>query len=464
MSLRSQIIKLLPAPNYQAKLINGWQNTNDIVKAIQIQHIENLKAANKIKHLFCDKDERTTARNIFDFLKNEIQYKVEPAEKQTTKSLQRFINDGFGDCKHFSLFAGAILQQCGFKPLYRFAGYRDRQNVQHVYTYLPKSNTVLDAVLPSFDTEKTPTIKKDYNMSLYKLSGVDDEVGKISFDSIKKNIKKAAAKTSSAVKKAASQIPAAAKKLAQGAKTVSLAVPRGAFRGLVALNVHGLATDLKKVTDKKGFDGVKWWYDLGGDRTELIKTINASAGKKRIFGIDEENAAAREIYSGYSGDGVRVGEPVTIATSLATAAPILIQVKKFLKENGIDVTEIAKVTTKAAKDFENVTGSKLTDVIFKKDAGVQTNKKLLSSDDLTPTTQADATKVVTAAVSMATGVDKQTITDIKDQVEYAPDAFAPIQAKDVPLDPKNFLPKLTNKTLLIGGAVVLIAFLAYKKK
>ena len=122
----------------------------------------NVSSFHKIKHLFCDKDERTTARNIFDFLKNEIQYKVEPAEKQTTKSLQRFINDGFGDCKHFSLFAGAILQQCGFKPLYRFAGYRDRQNVQHVYTYLPKSNTVLDAVLPSFDTEKTPTIKKDY--------------------------------------------------------------------------------------------------------------------------------------------------------------------------------------------------------------------------------------------------------------------------------------------------------------
>lgn len=463
MSLRSQIIKLLPAPNYQAKLINGWQNTNDIVKAIQIQHIENLKAANKIKHLFCDKDERTTARNIFDFLKNEIQYNVEPAEKQTTKSLQRFVNDGFGDCKHFSLFAGAILQQCKFKPLYRFAGYRDRQNVQHVYTYLPKSNTVLDAVLPSFDTEKTPTIKKDYNMSLYKLSGVDDEVGKISFDSIKKNIKKAAAKTSSAVKKAASQIPAAAKKLAQGAKTVSLAVPRGAFRGLVALNVSGLATDLKKVTDKKGMDGVKWWYDLGGNRSDLIKTINASAEKKRIFGIDEENAAAREIYQGYSGDGVRVGEPVTIAASLATAAPILIQVKKFLKENGIDVTEIAKVTTKAAKDFENVTGSKLTDVIFKKDAGVETNKKLLKSNDLTPTSQEDATKVVTAAVSMATGVDKQTITDIKDQVEYAPDAL-PNPSNAVPLLPQNFLPKFSNKTLAIGAGVAIIAYLAFKKK
>jgi hypothetical protein len=467
MSIRKQILKVLPPPNYRAQLIAGWQNTNDIVKAIQRQHNENLNAANKIKQFFCDKDERTTARNIFNFLKHEIEYRVEPAEKQTTKSLQRFVADGYGDCKHFAIFANTILQQCGFNPIYRFAGYRDRSNVQHVYTYLPKTNTVLDAVLPSFDTEKTPTIKKDYNMSLYKLSGVDDEVGKISFDSIKNNIKKAAAKTSSAVKKAAAEIPNAAKKLAQGAKTVSLSVPRGAFRGLVALNVQGLATNLKKLTDKKGtMEGLKWWYDLGGDRTELQKTINANAGKKRILGIDEENAAAREIYDGYSGDGVRVGEPVTIAASLATAAPILIKVVDELKKAGInvdDVAKIANVTKKAAADFQNLTGSKLTDVIFKKDAGVQTERKNLSSTDLQPTTNADATKVVTAAVAQATGVDKQTITDIKDEVYFAPDAFKPNQP-DIPLDPKNFLPKFNQKTLLIGGGIALVALLAFKKR
>ena len=165
MTLRQTILKLLPNPNYRSKLINGWQNTDDIVKAIQQQHIENLQAADKIKHLFCDKDERTTARNIFNFLKSEIGYKVEPAEKQTTKSLQRFVADGYGDCKHFAIFANTILHQCGFKGIYRFAGYRDKRNLQHVYTYLPKSNTVLDAVLPSFDTEKPYTTKKDYNMS-----------------------------------------------------------------------------------------------------------------------------------------------------------------------------------------------------------------------------------------------------------------------------------------------------------
>jgi hypothetical protein len=467
MSIRKKILQTLPPPNYRAQLIAGWQNTNDIVKAIQKQHNENLSAANQIKQFFCGKDERTTARNIFDFLKYEIEYRVEPAEKQTTKSLQRFVADGFGDCKHFAIFANTVLQQCGFNPIYRFAGYRDRRNVQHVYTYLPKTNTVLDAVLPSFDTEKTPTIKKDYNMSLYKLSGVDDEIGKISFDSIKNNIKKAAAKTSSAVKKAAAEIPNAAQKLAQGAKTVSLSIPRGAFRGLVALNVNGLATNLKKLTDKKGtMDGLKWWYDLGGDRTELMNTINANANKKRIFGVNEESAAAREIYDGYSGDGVRVGEPVTIAASLATAAPILIKVVDELKKAGINVDDVAKiadVTKKAASDFQNLTGSKLTDVIFKKDAGVQTEKKNLSSNDLKPTTTADATKVVTAAVAQSTGVDSQTIKEIQQSAEGVK-PFDFVQPKDVPLDPKNFLPAFNKKTLLIGGGIVLVALLAFKKR
>lgn len=467
MSIRKKILQLLPPPNYRAQLIAGWQNTDDIVKAIQNQHKDNLSAANKIKHLFCDKDERTTARNIFDFLKHEITYKVEPAEKQTTKSLQRFVADGFGDCKHFAIFANTILQQCGFNPIYRFAGYRDRRNVQHVYTYLPKSNTVLDAVLPSFDTEKPYTIKKDYNMSLYKLSGVDDEVGKISFDAIKNNIKKAAAKTSNVVKKAASEIPNAAKKLAQGAKTVSLAVPRGAFRGLVALNVNGLATNLKKLTDKKGaMDGLKWWYDLGGDRTELNKTINESAGKKRIFGIEEESAAAAEIYSGYSGDGVRVGEPVTIAASLATAAPILIKVLDELKKAGINVDDVAKlatVTKKATTDFKNLTGTDITNVIFKKDAGVQTERKNLSSNDLQPTSNADATKVVTAAVAQSTGVDPQTIKEIK-ETAVAAKPFDFGVPKDAGLKPKNLFGGIDNKMLLIGGGVLVIALFAFKKR
>lgn len=462
MNIRKKIISILPEPNYRAKLISGWQNTNDIVKAIQNQHSENLQAANKIKHLFCADDERTTARNIFDFLKYEIEYRVEPATKQTTKTLQRFIHDGYGDCKHFALFANTILQQCGYKGLYRFSGYRDKQNVQHVYSYLPNTNTILDAVLPSFDTEKPYKIKKDYNMSLYKLSGFDDEVGKISFDKIKSNLKNAAAKSSNVVKKAASQIPAAANKLADSTKTVGLAVPRSAFRGLVALNVHGLATNLKQLTEQKGtFAGLQWWSDLGGDVDDLQKTINSGSTKAKIFGIDEESAAAREIYDGYSGDGVRVGEPVTIAASLASATPVLLKALDVLKKSGLkteDVNKIAAITKKATTDFQNLTGRKVTDVIFKKETGVKTEQKALTSNDLKPTAPKDAEKVVTAAVAQSTGVDAEVIKEIKEAT--APIAPEPVKS----MFGKNIFGGIDNKMLLIGGGVLVVALFVFKRK
>lgn len=463
MSIRQKIQRILPEPQYRAKLVSGWQNTEDIVKAIQQQHIENLQNANKIKHLFCDRDERTTARNIFNFLKQEIEYRVEPAERQTTKSLQRFVADGYGDCKHFAIFANTILQSCGFKPIYRFSGYRDRRNVQHVYTYLPSTNTVLDAVLPAFDTEKPYTIKKDYNMSLYKLSGIDNEVGGISFDKIKTNLKNAAAKSSTVVKKAAAEIPNAAKKLAEGSKTVGLSVPRSAFRGLVALNVHGLATNLKQVTDKKGtIDGLRWWEDMGGDVNDLQKTINASYQKAKIFGIEEESAAAREIYDGYSGDGVRVGEPVTIAASLASATPVLIKALDIIKKSGIkteDVEKIAAVAKKATSDFQKTTGLKVTDVIFKKEKGVNTEKKQITSNDIKPTTTQDAEKVVTAAVAQSTGVDTQVIKDIKE-------AVAPVEplTSDKPIFGKNIFGGIDNKMLLLGGGALVVLFLVFKRR
>lgn len=445
--LRNTLHNALPKPEFRAKLLAGWQSTNDIVKAIQEQHKLNLPYAKKISKYFCAPTERETAKNIFNFLKNEIEYRVEPASKQTTKTLSRFIHDGFGDCKHFAIFSNTILESCGFHPVYRFAGYKNSTDFQHVYSYLPNSNTVLDAVLSTFDTEKTPTNKKDLNMSLYRLSGFEDEndeIGKISFDSIKKGIKTAAAKTSNVVKKAASSIPDAAKKLAQGAKTVSLAVPRNAFLGLVLLNVHGLATNLKKIYDSKGMDGLKFWYDFGGDRSKLIDSIKQGATKKKIFGIEEEQASYNEIFGGYSGDGIAVGDPVTISAALASATPILIKVADIFKKAGISADDVAKVSTaikQGSQAFKEMTGKDVTDVIFKKDAGVTSNKVSITNSDLKPVDQATAEKVVTAAVATSTNVPMEVITELKNQK---------------PVASALTFPTFNKKTVFIGVGVVVV--------
>ena len=450
--LKNKLIKQLPDPVYKTKLINSWQNTDNIINAIADQHIKNLSEAKKIAKYFKGVDEVETAKNIFNFLKTEIVYSIEPAEKQTTKTISRFLSDGQGDCKHFSLFTNTLLQCCGYRPLYRFAGYSDKK-IQHVYSYLPKTNTITDAVLPSFDTEKTPKIKKDIDMSLYALSGVDPING-LNFSKVAANIKTAAAKTSDAVKKATAEIPAAAEKIKQGMVTAGLAAPRAAFLALMELNFTGMASDFKKIIAEKGQDGISWWVDLGGDRTAFTKSVESGANKKAILsGVDEERAAYDEIYKGYSGDGVEVG--AVVATTAATAAPILIKaadVIKKLKAAGVDPAKLASQAKQAANTFKDITGKSVSDVIFKKEAGLTSTKTEIKPSDLSSVDNATAEKVATAAVAQGAGVDAKTINDI-----------AASESK------KSLIQKFTalsntKKIGIVGGGIAVIGLIIYSIK
>jgi hypothetical protein len=486
--IRQKISKILGPPDYRTKLISGWQQTNDIINAISSQHRQNLPEAAKIKHLFDAGNERDTARKIHHFLRNEMQYRVEPGSRQTTKTLRRFIADGYGDCKHFAIFANTILDCCGYRPCYRYAGYKKGGGLVHTYTYLPDSDTILDAVLPGFDTEKTPYTKKDIPMSLYQISGVD-EIGKVNFTKIKQNVAKAQAKTSNVVAKAVKEIPNAAKKLQDGSAKISMAVPRNAFLAVVKLNGVGLATSLNQLIQRKGISALKFWETLGGELNSLEKVIKEGATKKRILGPEEEQAAFSEVYGGYSGDGVYIGEPVTIAASLASAAPILLKVKDVLMKAGIkpeDVAKVAKAAKQASSDFEKITGKKVTDVVFKKDAGQSSDKLLIKSEDIKPLDKATAEKVVTAAVANATGTDIETIKEIKTAetatssfdtstpVTMAPSApmpltmpvNLPVSPFPMPLPGVSVTPQSVfadKKTLMYVGGAALLIFLLMRK-
>ena len=449
--LKNKLISILPDPVYKARLINSWQNTDNIINAIADQHAKNLPDAKKIAKYFKGVDEVETAKNIFNFLKSEIVYSVEPAERQTTKTIPRFLADADkgNDCKHLSLFTNTILQCCGYKPVYRFAGYSDKK-IQHVYSYLPESNTITDAVLPTFDTEKTPKIKKDIDMSLYALSGVDPING-LNFSKVAANIKTAAAKGSDAVKKATAEIPAAAAKIKQGMVTAGLAAPRAAFLALMELNFTGMATDFKKIIAEKGNDGISWWVDFGGDRTAFTKSVESGANKKAILsGVDEERAAYDEIYKGYSGDGVEVG--AVVATTAATAAPILIKaadVIKKLKAAGVDPAKLASQAKQASQTFKDITGKNLSDVIFKKEAGLTSTKTEIKPSDLSAVDNATAEKVATAAVAQGAGVDTKTINDI-----------AASESKSSLIQKFTALSN-TKKIGIVGGGIAVIGLIIY---
>lgn len=378
----SAALKILDPSNHRDELVIHNQTTNDIINQVLYQHNENRKQAKQIAHLFDGGNMYETCRNIWNFLKYEIPYSVEPSSKQTTKTLSRMLTDakqGKGsDCKHYSGFAGNILEACGYNSwFYRFAGYSNHSNVPtHVYVVANDGSgkIYVDAVIGYFDTEKEFKIKVDKKMSLYKLSGVDDaEVSGIR----------------DLANKVGNKAANAAKEIKNKALTASLIVPRNAFLLLLRLNVHGWATGLSKMS----FDELKWWVDwFGGNRTDLMNAISVGAKKKRILGYDD----------GYIGV-----EPVSVSAAIASATPIISKVMNVLKKAEKIHNDIEKITgsktaeaiKKGADDFKKITGKSVSDVIFKKDQGKTASATELKVTDFSVPTDAEAKKVADAIVN-----------------------------------------------------------------
>jgi hypothetical protein len=440
-----KVYKLLPPVNNKKVLTKESQSTKDIIEQVLEQHRQNVKDAKKIAHLFDAGNAYGTCSNIWDFLKYSVPYKVEPSEKQTTKTLSRIIYDakrGAGnDCKHYSGFTGAILDALGYKFKYRFAGYSDYINTPtHVYCICTENgNTIyVDAVINGFDIEKPYKLKIDKKMSLYKLSGLEDtqQIGGF-WDSITKAVDNGFAfvnKNVPVLKKIADVAGDVAQKVKDFAFTTTFAIPRGAIILLLRYNVKGWATGLKNQT----YNDLEWWAKwFGGERPALMDAIKDGAKKPRILGIEDNEMLIPSQVGG-------IGEPVTITSALAAASPILLKINSILstaekvanKAEGIvnKATTTATTVTNAVNNFQKTTGVDVKDVIWKKDTGAEATKNSLSKDDLKPVDDATA-KQVALAITQQRG--QQT----------------------------GFLPKIDNKLLLIGGGLALAGiYFATKKK
>lgn len=420
--------RLAPAKN-NSLLAVANQSTNDIINQVLSQHSQNTVEAKKICDLFEAGNLYETSKNIWNFLKYEVPYKVEPSDKQTTKTLSRMLFDAMNgrgnDCKHYAGFTGAVLAACGYTDWsYRFAGYSKYINVPtHVYCYAKDEDGIIyiDAVINGFDLEKPFVLNIDKkintkNMSLYKLSGIENNQESIGdlWDTLRAPVKAVAKAVNQAAdyagdkaRQAADYAKKEAERIAnqvqQGLKTIGLAIPRNAFILLIRFNVHGWATGLKN----KSFNDLAWWAnDWGGNRTDFMNAIKEGAKNSRILGFDYNDIIYPKIIGG-------IGEPVTIASALVTATPILIKVTKFLDEAqkvaekaeglGKKAKSVVDTVTDAKAGFEKTTGIKVEDVLWKKENGQTGSKNQLSTTDVKNTTPEDAKRVADALINKATG-------------------------------------------------------------
>jgi hypothetical protein len=352
--------RLAPFKNKNEMLVQD-QSTGDIIDAICTAHKRHAQEYSRISSFFNAGTPREVGRKIFNFLKNNVRYVIEPGSKQTVKSPAAILATGYGDCKHYSLFAGGVLQSLGIPFAYRFASYRDYdKQPQHVFVVInPGKNEIwLDPVVGVYDYKKPYKYATDRKMALYSISGMGATAQQKAALKAAKAAKKAAptkaAKTAARTElKAARQAAGrtAGQVLKKGTKAVlkvAAAPVRNAFLALVALNFGGLGNKLAAAWQKAPSKLTNFWEGAGGQINALKKAWEKGSTKKRIFGDDTIGVAPA-------------------AATAAAAAPLIVKVANVLKDIGIDPAELVQI----GKDALNAKAQELAKKALEPKAATQ---------------------------------------------------------------------------------------------
>lgn len=349
--MKGELLTILSPYRNKEKVLLHNQEVGDIIKGILDTHSLYRKEYDKIQHRFNYGNEFSIGKNLWNFLKKNVPYKIESDRKQTLRSPSAILSMlGGADCKSFALFIGGTLDAISRagKPIdwaYRFSSYRFYEpQPQHVFVVInPGTDKEIwvDPVLSSYNERKQYFYHKDKKpMALVAIAGVN-QVGL--FGSKKRKAAKAAQAASTAepgttpapAKKKKNIFQKAGEVLKKGGKVVlkvGAAPSRNAFLLLVKLNVFGLATKLQKALAKDADKVNRFWSSAGGNTNTLLKQIQQGAKKKRILG------------------SVAIGEPAT-AAAVAAATPLLVKIATLLKSIGIDPQDIKKIALDKAKDI-----------------------------------------------------------------------------------------------------------------
>jgi hypothetical protein len=158
-------------------------STGDIIETVLYADKKAAWYTEKFAPTLKGKTQTETCKNIWQFIKGNIQYNLDPVGQQLIKSPGKLWQENRmgkpnvvgGDCKSFSVFAASCLRNLGIPYGFRFASYRDRDgNVSmaptHVYVFVPVKDgaeIIIDAVWDGpFNSQKAYGYKTDYLQNL----------------------------------------------------------------------------------------------------------------------------------------------------------------------------------------------------------------------------------------------------------------------------------------------------------
>ncbi len=149
--------------------------TDDIIEAILYMdaHAGNWILTEKVDCLR-GYDDVTTLKNVWTFVGQNVKYRPDKPGHERVKSPGALYASGFGDCKSFSIAAGALLKALGFTYRYRFTAYEpgDFTHVYVIATTPAGNDVILDAVHKRFNEEIQYQRKKDIYPQQTAIAGI----------------------------------------------------------------------------------------------------------------------------------------------------------------------------------------------------------------------------------------------------------------------------------------------------
>jgi len=156
----------------QTILVKQNANNSELQRAIEAVIPAATKQAASITNRYKGKSEAETCKKIFDYLKNNINYKADGAN-QAVRLPSGLMRTTQGDCKSYSVFTSAILNNLGIPHKLVYASYDPKDPTPtHIYVMTNKG-CIIDAVYGKFNAEKKANYKKYKDMNISYISGMN---------------------------------------------------------------------------------------------------------------------------------------------------------------------------------------------------------------------------------------------------------------------------------------------------
>jgi hypothetical protein len=268
----------------------------DLQKAIEAAIPTAVKQMKQRSNQFKGASEIETCKKIFDYLKNQVNYKADGAEQQV-RLPSGLIRTLQGDCKSYSVFTSAVLTNLGIPHKLVYASYDPSDSTPtHIYVTTNKG-CIIDAVYGKFNAEKQATNKKYKNMNISYIAGMGKNRrigsmgkygtgGACGIGAVNSGLDwaKQFGVVPDRSEVVLATISAPYRKYAAQKILLPAIVGRGIVRKLIEKNAGGFANSLSKIyeiarannnsDEFKKYRAIEIdWFEKGGNPNELLESI-----------------------------------------------------------------------------------------------------------------------------------------------------------------------------------------------